>query len=184
MNSETIEYAIIIDTDKYSGNFERQLCAYITGCIGECGVSEEIATAAVFQLKEKAKWFDENVLAQNDDHGVSRPVRIEPTPGYFNDGLGNHYKDGTDPKIVKQKYQKAAKEYDSKNKIPGRYPAYQSIIIFLAKAPPVAIRKVIIQRAHEFANNLKDCGENFVSKFEILNIRFIKRKTIVIDEEI
>ena len=34
-------YTIIIDTDEYSGNFEREMCAYCTGQVGECEVGEE-----------------------------------------------------------------------------------------------------------------------------------------------
>lgn len=33
----------IIDTDSYSGNFEREMCAYITGHIGDCLVGFEEA---------------------------------------------------------------------------------------------------------------------------------------------
>ncbi|KKK83825.1 hypothetical protein LCGC14_2789530, partial [marine sediment metagenome] len=31
-------WIFIIDTDSYAGNFEREMCAYITGRVGECGV--------------------------------------------------------------------------------------------------------------------------------------------------
>lgn len=29
--AETIQYLLVIDTDSYSGNFDRQMAAYITG---------------------------------------------------------------------------------------------------------------------------------------------------------
>ena len=34
---------IIIDTDTYAGNFERELCAYVTGIVRDCEVGIEIA---------------------------------------------------------------------------------------------------------------------------------------------
>jgi len=36
-------YKFIIDTDQYAGNFEREMCAYLTGTVGECGVGDEFA---------------------------------------------------------------------------------------------------------------------------------------------
>jgi hypothetical protein len=37
MNEENL-WLFIVDTDSYAGNFERCMCAYMTGQIGECEV--------------------------------------------------------------------------------------------------------------------------------------------------
>ena len=37
------KYLFVIDTDSYSGNFEREMCAYCTGQIGDCEVGIEHA---------------------------------------------------------------------------------------------------------------------------------------------
>ena len=37
------DWIVVISTDNYTGNFERELCAYSTGIIGSCGVGEELA---------------------------------------------------------------------------------------------------------------------------------------------
>jgi len=37
------KHSFIIDTNEYAGNFEREMCAYCTGQIGDCGVGEEEA---------------------------------------------------------------------------------------------------------------------------------------------
>lgn len=173
-------YAVIIDTDSYSGNFERSLCAYVTGRIGDCQVGTESAVIACDELNKDTSWFSENIVDQLDDHGVSRPVRIEPTPGFFNDGLGQIYADGTDLKLVKSNYKK---------RNPGqvysgiRYPAYRSVIIFFTKKPDQKVRDLIIERAQKFANNPRKCGEKFFhSKFKIVAVRFIKRITTVVDK--
>jgi hypothetical protein len=74
----------VIDTDSYAGNFERELCAYITGVVGDCGVGSRKIE------------FDEieGVAQVADDNGCYRPCAIYETPGYFNNGMGYHYKAG------------------------------------------------------------------------------------------
>ena len=37
------EWLFVITTDQYAGNFEREMCAFITGMVGECGVGDEEA---------------------------------------------------------------------------------------------------------------------------------------------
>ena len=46
MQGQPDHYLFVIDTDIYAGNFERQMCAYITGQIGECEVGKENAELA------------------------------------------------------------------------------------------------------------------------------------------
>ncbi len=90
-------YIFVIDTDFYAGNFERECCAYLTGRIGECGVGGERAEEFLEEVEEgMASYFDEVILNIPDDHGCSRPCSIVPTPGWVNDGMGTHYKQGKD----------------------------------------------------------------------------------------
>lgn len=84
-----------IDTNKYSGNFERQMCAFITGRIGEC----EVGT------KEQNEYLKihspiKNVIRVADDRGCRRPVEIETTPGIWNNGLGFYFKDGEEKQAL------------------------------------------------------------------------------------
>lgn len=104
-------FAIVIDTDTYAGNFERPMCAFITGRVGECGVGEEQAKQTRLELPEFAKdWFDNSIISVPDDHGCSRPASIWPTPGWFNDGLGSHWEEGSDPNEVKERYEASVRE--------------------------------------------------------------------------
>lgn len=95
-------WLLIVDTDTYSGNFERQLTAYLTGQLGECGVGKEMAKL----FEEEAKTnkppvdFAEVVVSAPDDHGCSRPCTIYPTPGWYNDGVGNHFQAGDQKKAL------------------------------------------------------------------------------------
>jgi len=63
--------AFVIDTKQYAGNFEREMCAHVTGRIGECEVGEEYVD------KEIADKF-ENVLSVPDEHGCYRPTTCFP----------------------------------------------------------------------------------------------------------
>ena len=73
-------YLIIIKTDKYTGNFERELCAYSTGIVGDCDVGEE--EAEMFNEKYPNKEypevskFEDLVTQRPDEHGCYRPVSI------------------------------------------------------------------------------------------------------------
>lgn len=89
----------IIDTDSYSGNFEREICAYITGHLRECGIGSKMVED---DIKSKFEKYIEYVL---DDRETNTPVDIYPTPGYGNNGLG-YNGDGTPEsyKIAKEKY--------------------------------------------------------------------------------
>lgn len=105
-NLLTAPWLFVIDTEDYAGNFERELCAYITGRVGECGVGDDMAE--LFK-KEVGEPFDE-VIEETDEHGCNRPTTIYPTPGWFNDGMGGHYKKG-DEKRALVEYRKNMAEY-------------------------------------------------------------------------
>lgn len=87
--------AFVVDTDQYAGNFEREMCAHLTGQIGECEVGEE------FVKNEIAVQFY-NVIDKADDHGTYRPVTI------FRDKNNGSYNsvaiffDKNDPPVTEQ----------------------------------------------------------------------------------
>ena len=74
----------VIDTDQYAGNFEREMCAYITGHTGDCGVGLDVVDT--FPLVSGVKQVP-------DEDGTMRPCSVYPTPGWHNNGLGFHFKD-------------------------------------------------------------------------------------------
>ncbi len=92
------KYIFIIDTDSYAGNFERYMCAYLTGKIGECGVGREMAK--IFE-NDKIKINFNNIEDTADENGCYRPVEIQPNPNWFNNGMGGHYRI-SDENIEKQ----------------------------------------------------------------------------------
>jgi ribosomal protein RSM22 (predicted rRNA methylase) len=78
IGTEAIPYIFVIDTTDYAGNFERELTAYCTGCIGECEVGR--AEAAKFNLdtgyNDDTNPFYDLVAPCPDDHGCFRPCSI------------------------------------------------------------------------------------------------------------
>lgn len=72
----TDKSVIMIHTDSYAGNFEREMCAYVTGTYGECGVGSEIASSFL-DSDELPELMVANKL---DEHGTARPCGIDTNP--------------------------------------------------------------------------------------------------------
>ena len=68
------KHSFIIDTNEYAGNFEREMCAYVTGQIGECGVGSEYVEKGIPEQFE-------NIINMPDDNGCYRPVTCFPLKG-------------------------------------------------------------------------------------------------------
>ena len=164
-------YVFIIDTDHYAGNFERQMCAYLTGRVGECGVGYECQE--MFE-QECQTSFHDDVTDQADEHGVRRPCTMYPTVGWFNDGMGGQYKDDVDPAEVAKKYKKACKDANHADDIwqGQKYPAYLSVAILFENKPSKEQIDVMKERAIKFTT-LKFKYEDY-TKIKILGYRLLK----------
>lgn len=69
---------IVVDTDSYAGNFERELCAYVTGQFGECGVGEDSAKLFSEQITH-LEWWDKHIVKRSEGRHESpckRPATI------------------------------------------------------------------------------------------------------------
>ncbi len=165
---DVVECDIIVDTSQYSGNYERELCAWMTGLIGDCGVGEEIQSAALQELPaETAEWLRAHIILDND-RGCMRPVAICPTPGFVNDGMGKLYRE---------------EDYVA---LAPRYPAYQSIVMKFSEKPPTELLQLLYERACSFSR--APVGEFTTTDFDILNMRIIteeiRKTTSTVPEEI
>lgn len=75
-------FVFVIDTDRYAGNFERDMTAWITGHIGDCDVGREYTAAACDALSRSVRtWIDDYIDQEPDEHGCHRPCVIWETPG-------------------------------------------------------------------------------------------------------
>ncbi len=94
-------FVLVFDTDLCSFDLERELVAYATGRYGDCGFgSDESAEARKALPPQISAWLDEHVLSVPDEHGCARPAMDWSTPGWFNDGHGNHHRFDADEALV------------------------------------------------------------------------------------
>lgn len=135
----TTGYIFVIDTDKYAGNFEREMCAYITGIFDDGGVAKEDAKVYAKEMGlefSSISGVNKNPLEKYIRFVDDRPVNIYPNRRWYCDGTGNHYR-RKDPKKYRCYLNK-------------RWPAYASVAIYLEKLPPEKILKFMKDRAEKF----------------------------------
>lgn len=72
---------LVIDTNSYAGNFERELCAYVTGQYGECGVGKDYAEYFSPQIAH-LDWWDSHIVSRSEYR--HSPCK-RPTTIYWND---------------------------------------------------------------------------------------------------
>lgn len=204
-NEIKMKYYFVIDTDEYAGSFERQMCAYVTGQVGECGVGQKIANHARQKLsKHMLEIFDEFVMQEPDDHGCHRPCKIYPTPGFYNNGLGFEYQAGEEDKAIEayrnscieesqRKVHPADQEDNEKRWLKkaenaeqefGHYPSYQSVAISFYEEPEDNEIEVMKTRAEDWA---KACREQYTEElggdrwdhgFNITGFRIVIERTV------
>lgn len=76
--------ALIIDTNKYAGNFERDMTAYCTGQVGyddNTGYKLAILFDKDYPGKRDDSTWDDYFEQFPDDHGCCRPTSVFRSPG-------------------------------------------------------------------------------------------------------
>jgi hypothetical protein len=118
-------FNVIIDTNKYAGNFVEELGAFITGLYDEdVGSGSEEAEIAYQEInKEFFKFYENEYVAVTDKDGYSKPVVIHTTPNEFDIIQGN------------------------------KYPAYKSIAIKFFVCPTNEMLNNMFERAKIYAEN-------------------------------
>jgi len=126
-------WSFIIDTNSYSGNFEREMTAYVTGAVGDCEVGYQYAEE--FKEEEPDSDIGSIIYQKSNENGIYRPCEIATTPGRVNNGTGVHMDaDADEVKNLKQ-----------------TWPAYESVEIFFSEDPSPHI-DMMKERAVEFAS--------------------------------
>lgn len=100
---------IVIDTGSYSGNFEYELFAHITGQFGLFSRAREVAERARPSIVG-VSWWQQHVVTELDDDDNRVPAAIWPTPGFINNGMGQHYRDDPENRVQARQDAKAALE--------------------------------------------------------------------------
>ena len=152
-------YIFVVDTEKYSGNFEREMVAYMTGFVNECNVGK--VEADIFKKEvnnKKFKYIDNILIEKFNDHDRLSPLAIWPTPGWYNNGSGQHFRNNEGPK---------------KNK----WPAYMSVALFLDRMIDDEEIGFLADRAMKFQDYL----QNHIKKYKHCNINITDFR--IIEEE-
>ncbi len=195
-------YLFVIDTDTYAGGFERQMCAYLTGQVGECGVGKENTKLAEQEIPEAVSRLEEMIKQIPDEHGCNRPVSIFPTLGWFNHGAGGHFRDGQEEealvdykKKIKENFEKAHESYikehhekvraESQQKIDEanaltkvkKFPAYMSVAIYFYEIPDKGLIDLMKQRAKDIST--KGVGlKGYEDKVNVTGFRLLEQRTV------
>jgi len=184
----TGEYILVIDTDSYAGNFERQMVAFMSGIVGECERGRK--EAAVFKAELPGTDLEEVVISvRNEDDGAWRPASIYPSPRYWNDGYGNVYSKEValdDPTAVvayNKGYKRQGPEAEEVTSVPRAWPAYHSVACFLSGVPDEDTINLLVGRAKRFcAERINRDGDP--SPIEFLGARMVTRRIVTEETEV
>lgn len=133
-------YGVVIDTTQSSGNFHREMSAYIIGQTVDSYSGHNFMSLIKGQVKNR-KWFN--------DHLVKKTTRYDEIPKF-------HWS-----AIFKRPYVELPTTH-----MYADFEQYRSIIFYFDEKPPVHVVAEIFERATHFAKNLKDiyiaAGESHV----------------------
>ena len=165
----------VIDTNSYAGNFERELCSYVTGQYGDCNVGKDIAEYV--KNNKDVEAIRKFIGEESDKYNCYRPAKIYPTPNIYNNGFGFHYKIGEEQIAKKMRPDYVGSEIPLE-----KYLAYQSVAICLRSMPPEDVIKKMCSRANKFkkigaANKIK-LKIRYCGNFNIIGFRVIKTKMV------
>jgi hypothetical protein len=186
----TDRYVFVVDTDQYSGGYCRELCGYLTGRTDDPlthgGVEAEIAEKEL--SPEAWDYFQNHVMLCTecpDDVPSEMPSMGYPTPGWFNHGMGGHFRHGQEKEAFED-YKKEIEKYVRQH--PGtslkagdklnKCPAYMSVGIFFDEEPPKHIIDILKERAHKFAKEYWPKHRAFGHKLDVTGFRIIREKTV------
>lgn len=71
-------YGLVFHFNAYTGNFEREFCAYVIGAVGECNVGHQMASLYEEDHPEGTSFYNlsDRTRSEPDDNGCRRPVSI------------------------------------------------------------------------------------------------------------
>lgn len=142
-------FVIVIDTDKYSGNFEREISAFCLGAFDEDrwhGRAEADEFEEATEHDPRLEGIKKKVTSKRHNEYDEVTNTIWPTPNRLNDGYGNHF--------------------DAKEGEKG-WPAYESVAVFVDKELTSEELELVRLRATLYA-------EEFTKDMTIRGVRQIK----------
>lgn len=171
-------WMFVVDTDAYAGNFEREMGAYLTGKVGKYfpGISKVLSKLYREETGDTYATLFVSVLGKHErdpEHG-STYVGTWDTPGWFNNGVGGHFRDGQEAEALehhRKYYLKEAKNVshlhpnDQERTMKERlkcaeeplfkWPAGMSVAIAFTERPSVEQLSILEKRAKGFPEAVK-----------------------------
>jgi len=157
-------YVLVADTNQYSGNFHRDMGAYVVGWQNEYARARHFIELFAYEVDGQDDHPDyessliDKLLIVETDHGPECAILWE-TPGKVNDGHGVIFDED---------------EFEGRG-----WPAYNSVGILFTELPENI--SVLADRIHKFAalwnNERFDSDETL----KITNVRLLHRKTETTD---
>lgn len=159
----TYDIAFVVDTRQYSGNFEREMTAYVTGREGEFDthISNIVIAIAIEMFNQEV--FDKEILDELLDkkcegtHVEYQEVgcAICPTPGRTNNGAGV--------------------QTDITPENPKIYDAYESVAMFFSEVPSDKLIAFMKDRAIKYGK---------INDLTIIGFRLLTQKTVITETEL
>lgn len=143
-------YALVVDTNMYAGNFEREMTTFCTGQTfprGELYLEDDTPHSDWWASNSHDHW-------DGDEDSYPEACSIWPTPNWFNDGYGN------------QTELEPGSERPKKS-----YPAYNSVAMFCSEIPPLDVINAVKERANRFFDKYKEFDKYGLKEGEVLEIR-------------
>lgn len=144
---------IVFDTDTYAMHFHQDMCAHVTGQVGETKAGAGVAWEAVEDIQH-LPWFDAHIVQVEDDDERETPVSVWPTPGRFHDGGIGHHDDTPEVRATLDGARATS-----------TLPAEESVAIFVDEFPPDDVLTEMLERAKTF------CVEH---RIKYLSCRFLE----------
>lgn len=195
------EFLFIVDTDQYAGNFEMEMAAYLIGMVFARGDKFADLYAKDTGEEDESRFADIVGIHESDGEHEPTFVAIWPTPGWFNNGLGGHFREGQEEQ-AKEHYAKAClKEANNKNVHPSdqkrhkkewekrgeeplhKYPAFQSVAILFTERPSKADIKFLKDRALAFPEKYNKLSYD-KTEITVTGFRLLKKTTTHTEEAI
>jgi len=104
-------FKFVVDTEQYAGNFERELCAYVTGRWDQETHGRNEAALYEKETGKDPLEFVEDRPVEHDGYYNPAPQELFPTPGWFNNGMGGHFKDGQESEALEAYKEENRKHY-------------------------------------------------------------------------
>lgn len=170
--STTHAFVLYIDTENYSGNFERPLGAYCTGCAHEYdhkGICK-IAEVAQNEMKFGAWWMQHIREYQGlDEEYPPLYFNVAETPGWVMDRHGGDYRVGS--------AQAAQIQHPT--------PSLMSLSIAVDELPPQEVWEEFVQRAKDFcAQRYSSAVRNEIYRPEIIVFTGVRQEDVTVETQV